>query len=92
MSGSSSMHGNSSSVVTSSGQPPGINGVKLEGQYYCNSYTPPTPVDHSLLPPSYSKFTKKQHVLVSDTKKVSHFCQFLLSNQKKSRKSDIEKN
>ena len=55
MSGSSSMHGNSSSVVTSSGQPPGINGVKLEGQYYCNSYTPPTPVDHSLLPPSYSK-------------------------------------
>ena len=56
MSGSSNMHGNSSSVVTSSGQPPGINGVKLEGQYYCNSYTPPTPVDHSLLPPSYSKF------------------------------------
>jgi len=53
MSGSSNMHGNSSSVVTSSGQPPGINGVKLEGQYYCNSYTPPTPVDHSLLPPSY---------------------------------------
>ena len=57
MSGSSNMHGNSSSVVTSSGQPPGINGVKLEGQYYCNSYTPPTPVDHSLLPPSYSKFS-----------------------------------
>lgn len=63
MSGASSMHGGgqggggqSSSIVTSSGQPPGLNGVKLEGQYYCNSYTPPTPVDHSLLPPSYSKF------------------------------------
>ena len=67
MSGSSSMHGNSgSSVVTSSGQPPGgLNGVKLEGSgngggggggYYCNSYTPPTPVEHGgLLPPSYSK-------------------------------------
>lgn len=62
MSGASSMHGSqggggqSSSIVTSSGQPPGLNGVKLEGQYYCNSYTPPTPVDHSLLPPSYSKY------------------------------------
>lgn len=62
MSGSSNMHGNSSSVVTSSGQPPGINGVKLEGQYYCNSYTPPTPVDHSLLPPSYSLPPQHTHL------------------------------
>ena len=53
MSGSSSMHGGSGSSVTVSGQ--GLNGVKLEGQYYCNSYTPPTAVDHGLLPPSYSK-------------------------------------
>lgn len=53
MTGASSMHGNTTSGVTSS---QGLNGVKLESQYYCNSYTPPTPVDHGgLLPPSYSK-------------------------------------
>ncbi len=55
-SASTSLHHGSSAVVSvASGQ--GLNGVKLEGQYYCNSYTPPTPVDHGLLPPSYSEFT-----------------------------------
>ena len=53
MSGSSGMHGGGG----------GINGIKLEsgpvghlgggagaaGNYYCNSYTPPAPVDHGLL-------------------------------------------
>ena len=58
MTGASSMHGNAASGVTSS---QGLNGVKLESQYYCNSYTPPTPVDHGgLLPPSYSKLNQNQ--------------------------------
>ena len=51
MSGSSGMHGGGSSAGSG-----GLNGVKLEGPgYYCNSYTPPAPVDHGLLSTTYSK-------------------------------------
>lgn len=52
MAGSSGMHGGGSSAGSG-----GLNGVKLEGPgYYCNSYTPPAPVDHGLLSTTYSKF------------------------------------
>ena len=52
MSGSSGMHGGGSSAGSG-----GLNGVKLEGPgYYCNSYTPPAPVDHGLLSTTYSKW------------------------------------
>ena len=49
------MHGGGSSAGSG-----GLNGVKLEGPgYYCNSYTPPAPVDHGLLSTTYSKFHKR---------------------------------
>ena len=55
MAGSSGMHGGGSSAGSG-----GLNGVKLEGPgYYCNSYTPPAPVDHGLLSTTYSKFHLK---------------------------------
>ena len=56
MAGSSGMHGGGSSAGSG-----GLNGVKLEGPgYYCNSYTPPAPVDHGLLSTTYSKFHRNE--------------------------------
>ena len=55
MTGGSGMHGGGSGGVSASAA--GLNGVKLEGPgYYCNSYTPPAPVDHGLLSSAYSKW------------------------------------
>ena len=60
MSGSSGMHGGGSSAGSG-----GLNGVKLEGPgYYCNSYTPPAPVDHGLLSTTYSKCFITSHNVV----------------------------
>ncbi|XP_040563763.1 uncharacterized protein [Lepeophtheirus salmonis] len=48
--GNGSHHSGSSGSSSSA-----INGVKLEGSgYYCNSYTPPAQVDHSILSSAYS--------------------------------------
>jgi len=62
MSGVSSMHGGGGGGLV--GGHGGLNGVKLEGPggYYCNSYTPPAPVDHGLLAQAYSSlFFQSEH-------------------------------
>ena len=66
MSGSSGMHGGGSSAGSG-----GLNGVKLEGPgYYCNSYTPPAPVDHGLLSTTYSKFHTFHNFILSRTRRT----------------------
>ncbi|TRY75559.1 hypothetical protein TCAL_05651 [Tigriopus californicus] len=68
MTGGSGMHLGASAAVASGSSAANLNGIKLEGpngvgsglggvgnsSYYCNSYTPPGSVDHSLLSSAYS--------------------------------------
>ena len=70
MTGSSGMHGGGGGIngvkleglnggggggSSADGSSASSSGVGAGGGYYCNSYTPPAPIDHGLLSTAYSK-------------------------------------
>ena len=54
------LNGGGSSSADGSTASSSAGGVGAGG-YYCNSYTPPAPIDHGLLSTAYSKFWLRFH-------------------------------